>query len=58
MLLLFFFVLLFFLVCLCVCVCALFLSIFFSRDRNMISIGTIEFRYYDPIIIPVNVGKP
>ena len=56
MLLLFFFVLLFFLVCLCVC--ALFLLIFFSRDRNMISIGTIEFRYYDPIIIPVNVGKP
>ena len=57
MLLLFLFVFLYFFG-LPVCVCALFLCIFFSRDRNMISIGTIEFRYYDAIIIPVNVEKP
>ena len=29
-----------------------------SRDSNMISIGTVEFRYYVAIIIPVNLGKP
>ena len=34
------------------CVC------FFSRDSNMISIGTVEFRYYVAIIIPVNLVKP
>ena len=50
MFLLFLFVLL--LLFLCVCVC------FFSRDSNMISIGTVEFRYYVAIIIPVNLGKP
>ena len=38
------------------CVC-LFLF-FFSRDNNIISIGTVEFRYYVVIIIPVNLGKP
>ena len=40
----------------CVCVC-LFLF-FFSRDNNIISIGTVEFRCYVVIIIPVNLGKP
>ena len=40
-------------VVLCVCLCS-----FFSRDNNMISIGTVEFRYYVNIIIPVNLGKP
>ena len=52
MLLLFLFVLLFLCVCVCVCV------FFFTRDNNMISIGTIEFRFYVAIIIPVNLGKP
>ena len=37
---------------LCVCVCV------FSSDSNMISIGTVEFRYYVAIIIPVNLEKP
>ena len=50
MLLLFLFVLLF--LCVCVCVC------FLTRDSNMISIGTVEFRHYVAIIIPVNLGKP
>ena len=36
-----------------VCVC-----VFFSRDSNMISIGTVEFRYYIVIIILVNLEKP
>ena len=54
MLLLFLFVLLL-LFCVCVCLCVCF---FFSRDSNMISIGTVEFRYYVAIIIPVNLGKP
>ena len=49
MLLLFFFCL-----CVCVCLCACFLF----RDSNMISIGTVEFRYYVAIIIPVKLGKP
>ena len=49
MLLLFLFVLL-----LCVCV----FLFFFSRDSNMISIGTVDFRYYVAAIIPVNLGKP
>ena len=48
MFLLFLFVLL--LLFLCVCV-------FFSRDSNMISIGTVEFRYYVAITIPVDLGK-
>ena len=48
MLLLLLFVLFLFL---CVCV-------FFSRDSNMISIGTVEFRYYVALVIPVNLGKP
>ena len=56
MLLLFLFVLLGFFVILSVCVCVSFF--FFSRYRNMISIGTIEFRYYVAVIIPVNLGKP
>ena len=49
--------LLFLLVYLCV---SFFLISFFifSRDRNMISIDTIEFRYYVAIIILVNLGKP
>ena len=55
MLLLFLFVLLFFF-------CGVFLFIFFLflffRDRNMISIGTLEFRYYVVIIILVNLVKP
>ena len=62
MLLLFLFVLLLFL-CVCVCVFFVFVSFWgegfvFSRDSNMISIGTVEFRYYVAIIIPVNLGKP
>ena len=53
-----YYMLLLFLVCfvvvcfLSVCVCV------FSSDSNMISIGTVEFRYYVAIIIPVNLGKP
>ena len=39
-----------------VCVCVFF--VFFPRDINMISIGTVEFRYYFAIIIPLNLGKP
>ena len=35
----------------------LFFCVFF-RDSNMISISTVEFRYYVVIIIPVNLGKP
>ena len=55
MLLLFLFVLLF----LCVCVCVeFFYFCFLTRDSNMISIGTVEFRHYVAIIIPVNLGKP
>ena len=50
MLLLFLFVLLLFLFCVFI--------YFFSRDGNMISVGTVEFRYYVSIIIPVNLGKP
>ena len=53
MLLLFLFVLLF----LCVWV-FVFFFFFLTRDSNMISIGTVEFRYYVAIIIPVNLGKP
>ena len=54
MLLLFLFV-----CCFCVFVCVFFFCfVFSSRDRNMISIGTVEFRHYVPIIIPVNFGKP
>ena len=53
MLLLFLFVLLF----LCVWV-FVFFFLFLTRDSNMISIGTVEFRYYVAIIIPVNLGKP
>ena len=30
---------------------------FFFRDSNMISIGTVEFRYV-VILILVNLGKP
>ena len=61
MLLLFLFVLLLFL-CVCVCFFFVFVSFWgegfvFSRDSNMISIGTVEFRYYVAIIIPVNLGK-
>ena len=50
MFLLFLFVLLLLFLCVCVCV-------FFSRDSNMISIGTVEFRYYVAITIPVDLGK-
>ena len=42
----------------CVCVCVFFLAFFLTRDSNMISIGTVEFRHYVAIIIPVNLGKP
>ena len=55
MLLLFLLVLLLFFVCFVVVV--VFFSFFF-RDRDMISIGTVEFRYYVVIIILVNLGKP
>ena len=34
-----------------------FFFVFFSRDNNVISLGTVEFRYY-VAIIPVNLGKP
>ena len=54
MLLLFLFILLLFIVCVCVCVCVC----VFSSVSSMISIGTVEFRYYVAIIIPVNLGKP
>ena len=54
MLLLFVFVLLL----LCVCVCVIFLLFFLTRDSNMISIGTVEFRHYVAIVIPVDLGKP
>ena len=47
MLLLFFFALLLFFVCVC----------FFSKDRNMIYIATVEFRYYVAIITPVDLEK-
>ena len=33
----------------------LFLFLFFFKDSNMISIGTVEFRYYVVIIILVNL---
>ena len=36
----------------------LFLFLFFFKDSNMISIGTVEFRYYVVIAIPVKLGKP
>ena len=49
MLLWFLFVLFFFFV---------FFACDFFRDNNMISIGTVEFRYYVVIIILVNLGKP
>ena len=57
MLLLFLFVLLLFV---CLFLLFVFLGVFyiFFRDSNMISIGTIEFRYYVVIIILVNLGKP
>ena len=48
--------LVFLLVLLVLCVC--FFGGFFSRDSNMISIGTVEFIYCVAIIIPVNLGKP
>ena len=35
-----------------------FFFLFFFRDINMISIGTVEFRYYVVILILVNLGKP
>ena len=35
-----------------------FLFIYFLRDSNMISISTVEFRYYVVIIVLVNLGKP
>ena len=54
MLLLFLFVLLLF-VCLFVCFFVCFL--YFFRDSNMISKGTVEFRYYVVIILLVNLGK-
>ena len=53
MFLLFLLVLLFF-VCLFLC----FVFVFLFRDSNMISIGTVQFRYYVVIIILVNLGKP
>ena len=48
-----------FVVVFCVLFCfVLFLFLFFFKDSNMISIGTVEFRYYVVIIILVNLGKP
>ena len=64
MLLLFLFVLLLLLfLCVCLFIYLFFLFFFllffvFSRDSNMISIGTVEFKYYVALIIPVNLGKP
>ena len=55
MLLLFLFVLLLLVFFFCVCV---FFFVFFPRDSIMISIGTVEFRYYVAITIPGNLGKP
>ena len=52
MLLLFLFLLLF--LCGYACVCVFACVFFFIRDSN---IGTVEFRYYVGIIIPVNLGK-
>ena len=52
MLLLFLFVLLLFVFC-----CCCFFYCFFTYS-NMISIGTVEFRYYVVIIILVNLRKP
>ena len=52
--------------CLCFC-CCLFVVVVvvfvvvvavFFRDSNMISIGTVEFRYYVVITRLVNLGKP
>ena len=40
------------------CCCLFLLFVLFFRDSNMISIGTVEFRYYVVIIIPVDLGKP
>ena len=54
MLLLFLFVFFIFCVLVCVCVC----SFLFTRDSNIISIRTVEFRYYVANIIPVNLEKP
>ena len=49
---LFFFVFVFFVVVVVFSLC------FFFRDSNIISIGTVEFRYYVVILIPVNLAKP
>ena len=49
MLLPFLFVLLLFALYVCVC-------FFFSRDSNMIYMGTVEFIYYVAIIMPVNLN--
>ena len=40
----------------CLCVCFLFFVVSF-RDSNMISMGTVEFRYYVVSIILVDSGK-
>ena len=57
MLLLFLFALLLF-----VCFICLLFNIYFIftifRDNNMISISTVQFRYYVAIILLVNLGKP
>ena len=57
MLFLFLFILLLF-----ACFIFLFYCFFFSfsffRDNNMISISTVEFRYYVVLITLVNLGKP
>ena len=59
MLLLFLFVLLFiFLFYFSFLLFVFFLFIYFLRDSNMISISTVEFRYYVVIIVLVNLGKP
>ena len=47
-----------FFVCFVACFCGRFFLCFFFKDSNMISIGTVEFRYYVVIIILVDVGKP
>ena len=45
-----------------VCFICLLFNIFFIftifRDNNMISVSTVEFRYYVAIILIVNLGKP
>ena len=42
----------------CLFVLLLLLFSFFCRDGNMISVNTVDFRYYVVVAILVNLGKP